>query len=391
MLMERLNYFIDFDEGTGILTAAAGITLDEIIQAMLPRGWFPHIVPGTRFVTLGGCVASDVHGKNHHDAGSFGNHVVAMTLITADGQPHHMTPHHEAELFYATVGGMGLTGIITTVSIRMRRVASAMLSVRHVRATDLEAMFLLFEDTRYHDEYSVAWLDSIAASGKIGRGIVMLGHHSEVEASDCSREAPLVMPTRRMHDVPVDLPGLFLNPFTIKLFNKLYYSLHPDRTFVADLLDFFFPLDSIGHWNRLYGKQGFIQFQCVLPKKHAFIGVQRILEKTAATRHGSFLSVLKRLGPGNPAFLSFPVEGYTLAMDIPLSGSHVFEFLNELDRLVLEYGGRIYLAKDARMSPSTFRAMYGNLHDWLRVKKEVDPESRFQSALSRRLRIGDVA
>ncbi|ADE15269.1 FAD linked oxidase domain protein [Nitrosococcus halophilus Nc 4] len=389
MLTERLNRFLAFDSVTGLLTAEAGVTLAEILETFVPRGWFPTVTPGTQYVSLGGAVAADVHGKNHHHGGTFAAHVTELELILADGRRQRCSPGKNEALFWATVGGMGLTGIITEVSFRLMPIETAAIVAQHYAAPDLETTFKWLEDADHDDQYSVAWIDCAGRGRQLGRGIVMGGHHAGRDELPSDWEEPLGFSPRQPKNVPFDLPRFVLNRFTVAAFNEHYYRRQGSkkRPFVTNCHDFFYPLDALNDWNRLYGKRGFLQYQVAIPEPHAYEGMRCLLESLASSRQPSFLAVLKRLGPGNAAPLSFPLAGYTLALDLPMAGEKVLNLLRRLDELVLEYGGRVYLAKDARLSPESLRTMYPRLGEWQQIKRMVDPEGRFQSDLSRRLQL----
>jgi decaprenylphospho-beta-D-ribofuranose 2-oxidase len=387
MLTEKLDRFLTFDEQNGILIAQAGTTLAEVLNEFLPRGWFPSVVPGTKFVSLGGCVAADIHGKNHHRDGAFGCHVKEIEIVLADRSRRRCSPQKEAALFWATVGGMGLTGIITEVALKLIPVTSSYLIVQHHQAKDLDASLEVLSDKVWDDHYTVAWIDCLAKAGKLGRSILMRGHHAEVDDLPANlRGRPFSKPRRR-HNLGFDLPSWLLSSASVGAFNKLYYRLQGRRQqpFIADYERFFFPLDRIENWNRMYGKRGFIQYQCVLPPAQAREGMRMLLEALARAGRSSFLSVLKRFGPADLGLLSFPIEGYTLTLDLPVSDPGLFPFLDSLDAIVLKYGGRVYLAKDARLRAETFRAMYPRLNEWQQIKAQVDSENRFASDLARRL------
>ena len=390
MLTEKLNGVGSIDETTGVLTAQAGLTLDEVITEFLPRGWFPTVVPGTRFVSLGGCVAADIHGKNHHRDGTFGAHVNAFELVLADRSRRRCAAEINEDLFWATIGGMGLTGIITEVSLQLIPVKSSYLVVQHHQAKDLEASFEVFTNEAWDDHYTVAWIDCMSKGSNLGRSVLMRGHHAAIEdLPQRLRTKPYSKP-RTPHNLGFDFPSWTLNSLSMSAFNELYFRLQGRRqdSFIADYESFFFPLDRIGNWNRIYGKRGFIQYQCVLPLKEAYEGMRTMLETLAGARRSSFLSVLKRFGPQGPGLLSFPFEGYTLTLDLPVTDPELFPFLDRLDDIVLKHGGRVYLAKDARLKPSAFRAMYPRLEEWLEIKRRIDPECCFESDLARRLEIG---
>ena len=387
MLTERLARFLSFDEQSGLLRAEAGTTLAEVIDQYLPRGWFPAVVPGTKFVSLGGCVAADIHGKNHHRDGAFGAHVKEIEIVLADRSRHRCSPTAEASLFWATVGGMGLTGIITEVTAQLIPVESSYLVVQHTPAKDLDASFEVLADEAWDDHYTVAWIDCLARAGNLGRSVLMRGHHATIDALPAKLRSQPFSGPRRQHNVGFDFPSWILNSLSVRAFNEFYYRLQGRRkeSFISDYESFFFPLDRIGNWNRMYGKRGFIQYQCVLPSGVALAGMRALLEALAAARRPSFLSVLKRFGPAGQGLLSFPIEGYTLTLDLPVSDSDLFPFLDRLDEVVLKYGGRVYLAKDARLRSENFRAMYPQFAEWQRLKTLFDPAGCFTSDLARRL------
>jgi len=389
VLTERLNRFLDFDERTGLLRAEAGTTLAEVLSVFAPRGWFPPVTPGTKFVTLGGCVAADVHGKNHHREGSFGAHVAALEVLTADGARLRCTPAERADLFRATVGGMGLTGVITEVTLRLKAVETSFVIVRHHEARDLEESLALQSDPTFDDEYTVGWIDLLARGARAGRGVFIRGQHAQ--PAELPPEYHALKPTRTTtrFSFPFDLPSWALNRSTAALFNRLYFHAQRGKLapFVADFNRFFYPLDAVGRWNRAYGRRGFVQYQCVFPHAEAARGLRRMQEALAESGQPCFLAVLKRFGPEGPGLLSFPTPGFTLALDFPVRGDDLFALLKRFDDLVLEHGGRVYLAKDACLDPEKFRLMYPRFPEWLEVKRRLDPGDRFRSELSRRLAI----
>ena len=390
MMTEKLDRPISFDERTGWLTAEAGMTLAEVFQKFLPRGWFPSVTPGTRFVSLGGCVAAGVHGKNHHHDGTFGANLREIEIVLADGSRVRSSPEKNSELFWATVGGMGLTGVITEVTYRLVPVESAYVVVRHDKARDLDASLSLLEGEEWDDRYTVAWIDCLAKGRALGRSVLMRGHHAQAAELSRKIKEPLLLKERGKLNLPFDLPQWVLNSLTISAFNQFYYLWQGAKRepFVTDYATFFHPLDSINNWNRMYGRRGFIQYQCVLPPVESLEGLRKLLEELARERRASFLAVLKRFGPQNQGLLSFPMEGYTLALDMPVSDAGLFRFLDRLDEIVLGHGGRVYLAKDTRVKAETFRRMYPKFSEWEKIKRKVDPENRFQSDLGRMLGIG---
>jgi decaprenylphospho-beta-D-ribofuranose 2-oxidase len=387
ILSERLNRILAFDPNKGLLRAEAGITLQEILEIVVPRGWFLPVTPGTKYASLGGCVAADVHGKNHHGAGSFSAHVQEIEMVLADGTRTCCAAEQDADLFWATAGGMGLTGIIAEVTLRLMPIESGRMIVQHRAANDLEAGFKLLDSADFDDVYTVAWIDCLARGRSLGRSIVMRAHHaSRAELPPAERAQPFERPARRLRRMPFDLPSWVLNPLTVNAFNQLYYWTQGRKQapFPADYDGYFYPLDAIADWNRLYGKKGFVQYQCVLPGA-AVDDMRCILEMLAASRRASFLAVLKRFGAAGKGMLSFPCPGYTLALDLPVKDAGLFELLDRLDEIVLAAGGRVYLAKDCRLAAATFRAMYPRYNEWLAVKRAVDPGNRFSSSLSRRI------
>lgn len=388
LLTERLNRYLSFDERAGVLRAEAGTTLAEVLETFVPRGWFPSVVPGTKFVSLGGCVAADVHGKNHQHAGSFGAHTTALDMKLADGSRVRCSPDDNAELFRSTVGGMGLTGFITDVSFRLVPVETAYMLVRHQPSRDLEESLGLLEERGPGDEYTVSWLDCTADGSRLGRGVLMRGNHARLNEIK-NNVSPLRLVARRRFPVPFDLPAWALNNFTARAFNRAYFRRQASKTahFITDIESFFFPLDALGNWNRAYGRRGFVQYQCVLPSAESREGLRLMLEALGASRLPCFLAVLKRLGAEGPGLLSFPMEGYTLSLDFPFRGRALFDLLRKFDEIVLERGGRVYLAKDSCLDAATFRAMYTRYPEWLRIKERLDPGARFRSGLSERLGI----
>jgi decaprenylphospho-beta-D-ribofuranose 2-oxidase len=391
LLTERINRMLEFDAENGILSAEAGVTLAEILEVIVPKGWFLPVTPGTKFVSLGGCIAADVHGKNHHHDGSFGDHVLSMELILADASRVICSPSEKSELFWATVGGMGLTGIIGEVTLKLIPIQSPLIKVHHHAAVNLEQIFSIMEDPDLDDRYTVAWIDSLARGEHLGRGIVMRGHH--VELSEFPDDIHGSIKSQRSFSIPFDFPAWMLNPLTISAFNSRYIKREGGRRFpfLSNHDSYFYPLDAIAHWNRMYGKRGFVQYQCVIPDATSFEGIRKLLEELSNSRRASFLAVLKRLGPQSKGLLSFPMAGYTLALDLPIRNKGLFLLLNKLDEIVLQHGGRVYLAKDARLSAESFRAMYPRYPEWLKIRNAVDPHNRFGSSLSRRLEIGGFA
>ena len=382
---EHLARLLHFDEERGVLTAEAGMTLADILRLVVPRGWFPAVVPGTKFVSLGGSVAADIHGKNHHRDGPFSDHVKQLKLLLADGRYESCSPSQNSELFWATVGGMGLTGIIAEVQIQLVRIDNSHLIVRHHQSRDLDQSIEFLDRNDLDDQYTVLWLDCLAGKGRLGRGILITGHHARTD------ELPKKLPTNRERSFQLNsyAPAWLLNPMTVGTFNEVYYRWQGSRKrpFVCHYDKFLFPLDVIGNWNRMYGRRGFVQYQCVFPLEQSRMGLQAVLGEASRSRRSSFLGVLKRFGPEGNGLLSFPREGYTLTLDFPVSDQELFPFLDHLDEIVLQHSGRVYLAKDARMSAQAFRRMYPRLDQWLEIKSRVDPNNRFDSDLAQRLEL----
>jgi len=363
--MTGMDRFRSFDPSTGILVAEAGVTLDSILKAFVPRGYFLPVTPGTRFVTLGGAVANDVHGKNHHRAGTFGCHVRSIAIERSDTGPALVTPSSDPQLFGATVGGLGLTGIITEVALQLQPIASSHLDVETLACEELDAMCDAIDDSDREFEHVVAWIDCMARGPSVGRGLVS-------RANWCA-EGPLVVHGDSRRSVPSDRITGLLNPFTLKLFNGLYQQLGRMRAgrSVSNYDGFFYPLDSILHWNRLYGRHGFYQYQCVIPDAVGREPIRALLTEIAWSGEGSFLAVLKRFGDRtSPGMLSFPEPGLTLALDFRNRGAPTLDLLARLDKIVAEASGRLYPAKDLRMPRALFEAGYPALG---KFEKLVDP------------------
>jgi len=383
----RMNRFLKFDGETGFLECEAGVTLDEILRVFLPRGYFLPVTPGTKSVTVGGAVANDVHGKNHHVDGCFSEHVRSFRLLAADGSILRCSRGENADVFWATVGGIGLTGVILSVELKLLPVETAYLRVRYETAASVEEAFRLFQDREDgHYRYSVAWIDCLARGRSLGRSILMRGNHLAREELPPPVPEPLAVRPKAGWRVPFDLPGFALNPLAVRLFNDLYYAVHArKKEETVDCERFFYPLDAVEHWNRAYGRRGFVQYQAVLPDGRAFDGIVGLLERISASRRASFLAVLKRMGPANAGLISFPLKGYTLALDLPVRDDGLFGMLRELDELVIACGGRVYLGKDAVLTPESFRAMYPAHERFREVLRRLDPNRRFSSSMSRRL------
>ena len=384
VLSSGLAGVLDFDAETGLVSVEPGVTFGQLMAAFLPRGFLVPVSPGTGFATIGGAVANDVHGKNHEQAGSFCSHVEEIDLLTADGTLRTIGPSVEPVLFYATCGGLGLTGIITRVAFRMKTVPGQGVMVRSQRVADLGAFLAAMAETA-SATYSVGWIDGTARGRALGRGIL--------ETAEPSAGA-VPRPPARMLRVPFDFPGFALNALSIRLFNELYFRKAPasPRVRPAAFATFFYPLDALRDWNRIYGRRGFYQFQNVLPFEGGEAALRDLLEVIAASRRASFLAVLKRLGPGiGPAGpLSFPMPGFTLALDFP-AGPGIEDLYRRLQDITLRAGGRIYLAKDALLGAEAFREMYPRWREFAALLAQIDPKRRVQSDMSRRLRLHDPA
>lgn len=382
--MLRLDRLIAFDEGTGTLTCEAGVLLSDIVTAFVPRGWFPPVTPGTRMVTIGGMIASDVHGKNHHVAGSFCDHVDWIDLDLGDGRVLRCSPSEHADLFAATCGGMGLTGIIVRAAFRMLKIETAYIRQRTLRAANLEQALAVFEQSQ-GSTYSVAWIDCLATGKALGRSAILLGEHARVaELDERRRGDPLHRAARKPRSVPIDFPDFALSGFNVKLFNQFYYAMQRPGDALVGLDPYFYPLDALTDWNRIYGRRGFVQYQCVLPLASSEAGLRRLLAAISAAGAGSFLAVLKRMGPASFGLLSFPMEGYTLALDFPATPANL-ALLETLDSITTDHGGRIYLTKDARMPPQMVTQGYLRLPEFRELRAHYGLNQRFSSLLSQRL------
>ena len=369
----RLSRFIRFDAEQGVIACESGVTLDELIALVLPRGWFPPVVPGTRWVTIGGAIANDIHGKNHHRSGSFGHHVRALELLRSDGARTHCSAAENPDLFRATIGGLGLTGLITWAELALERMPGPWLEQRALKFRSLAEFFEMDADSANDGRYVVSWVD--AMTSQAGRGVYFV--------AEPSADATPYRHAER--EVPMAAPFSLVWPLGMKAFNALYYSL-PRGAARVGVHAFFFSLDALSHWNRLYGPRGFFQYQCVVgPGEAGRSALERIFAAMKARRRPSSLAVLKRFGDHPRAgMLSFPMAGYTLALDFANTDASLLAFFDELDAIVLAAGGRLYCAKDARMGPSMFEASYPQWRDFARHR---DP--RFSSSLWRRVTQGE--
>ena len=375
-----------FDGEAGVVTVDAGVSIDALLRAFVPLGWFVPVTAGTRFVTVGGAIAADIHGKNHHVDGSFSRHVTRMTVATPTGTVD-CSPHDTGDLFWATAGGMGLTGVIVEATIRLLPVETAWMRVDTERAGDLDDLLTRMEtgDDRYR--YSVAWIDGVTTGRQLGRGVLTRGDHATIDDLPARRRgAPLHYDAHVRVAAPPAVPSGLVRPATARLLNEAWFRKAPRHQSgaVHSIPSFFHPLDGIGQWNRMYGSRGFLQYQFVVPPDASEV-VRTAIERLAEARCPSVLAVLKRFGAGGDGHLSFPAPGWTLALDMPVGPPALSRVLDQLDELVVEHGGRIYLAKDSRMRPELLPAMYPRLDEWRGVCDRVDPGHVLQSDLDRRL------
>jgi decaprenylphospho-beta-D-ribofuranose 2-oxidase len=382
-----LNRILALDTATGLVTCEAGVSLEQLMVAGLPAGWFVPVSPGTRQVTVGGAIAADVHGKNHHVAGSFARHVRSFQLVLPGGQARTVTEQSDPELFWATAGGMGLTGLITRATIQLKPVASSRVRVDTVRTADIDQTMAVLADHDRRYGYTVAWSDSTARGAALGRSVVTSGDFAaaaDLPAAD-SADPFAFRPAARL-GVPVTFPPGLLNRYTVGLANAAYYRRSPRsrRGEIQTIGAFFHPLDGIRNWNRVYGPAGFRQYQYVLPFG-AEAAVRRSFELVSRAHAPSFVTVLKRFGPGDQGPLSFPMAGWTLALDFPARTPGLAGLFAALDRLVAGNGGRVYLAKDSRVPPDVLAEMYPRLAEFRKLRAELDPAGLLASDLSRRL------
>lgn len=387
VFMERLDRMLDFDPSTGWLRCEAGVSIRDLLDTWVPRGFFPPVMPGTTFVTVGGALANDIHGKNHHVAGSWADHVRNVEILLASGEVVVCDAAQRPDLFWATAGGLGLTGIILAMDLKLIPIHNDLIEMESIRVRDLDQFFEVSSQSADFT-HTVSWIDCTAQGKSMGRGIFMRGRHARAEVT---RRPGLLERAQRLASPLLDVgwlePNWLLNKWTIKAFNEVYYrkQLRAVQQAVVPLEPFFFPLDFVRNWNHLYGKRGFLQYQFVVPPDPSWRAVRKILEAISGSGMASFLAVIKEFGPTTHSGLSFPMEGPMIALDFPNFGQPLLDLMDRLDVLVAEVGGRVYLGKDARLGKDLFRVMYPEWRAWKTTRDAFDPNGVFQSDLARRL------
>ena len=385
--MKYLNHIISFDDISGILVVESGILLDDIINTFLPKGWFPYVTPGSKFVTIGGLIAADVHGKNHHKEGSFRNFVEWFEIINSNGEIKKCSKKENSNLFEWTIGGMGLTGIIIRAAVKLRPVQTSWIKQKTLIAKNIDQTLEIFENNM-NATYSVAWINSTKTEDNIGQSLVMLGEHALLKDLDKKNvKNPLKIRKKKNKVIPFYFPNWFLNKGLIKLFNFIYYTIgkNTSKEKLVCYDDYFYPLDTILGWNKIYGRKGFVQYQCVIPLNKSKEGLIELINEINKSNVSSFLSVLKRFGDQESNF-SFPMKGYTIALDFPVSRD-TFNLLEKLDEITLKYNGRFYLAKDARMSKKIFERSDKRIQEFINFRNKNNFIKNFRSSQSSRLEI----
>ncbi|MGD9581595.1 MAG: FAD-dependent oxidoreductase [Vampirovibrionia bacterium] len=382
----NFNRILYFNEKDGTITCESGVTLEELLEIFIPRGWFLPVTPGTKYITIGGAIASDIHGKNHHKEGSISNHIITLDLMKDDGTVVKCSKEENTDLFWATCGGMGLTGVILRATFKLTKIETSYIKQESIKAANLKEIMAIFEESKDYT-YSVAWIDCLAKGKNIGRSIMMRGEHAtkkDIEETSLTND-PLKVNQKPLLNIPINFPDFALNSLSVKAFNFLYYNkqLPKEKKGLINYNKFFYPLDGITNWNRIYGKRGFTQYQFVLPLENSYEALTIILDKISKSGSCSFLAVLKPFGKQND-LISFPKEGYTLALDFPIT-KKMFKLLDELDQIVLENNGRLYLTKDSRMKESTLKESYENIEKFMQIKELYDRSMKFQSVQSKRL------
>ncbi len=393
--MTGLGGVVSEDLESGLVTLQAGVSLDSLMRRYLPAGWFVPVTPGTRYVTIGGAIAADVHGKNHHRDGSFGSQVRSMVLVAPSGTVECEPEGPHRDYFWATVGGMGLTGVVASATLQLIKVETAFMLVDTMRCANLEELIGEMTESDHRYRYSVAWIDCLATGGSLGRAVLTRGDHASLDdlptrggLRSVHRKDPLAFAPHSVASAPRIVPGGILNRFTVRAFNEAYFRHAPKlpSRSLEPISRFFHPLDGVSNWNRLYGPRGFLQYQVVLPFG-AEAELRHCVESLARSGSSSFLGVLKRFGPSDPSPLSFPIPGWTLALDMPLGRAGLAGLLDDLDRVVASAGGRVYLAKDSRLDPDLVPLMYPRLGEWQAIRSKLDPQGVLASDLGRRLRL----
>lgn len=370
---QHLDHFINYDKEKGILRCEAGVTFETILQLIIPHNWFLPVTPGTKYISVGGAIANDVHGKNHHKEGTFGRHVLKFELLRSNGERLICSPTENVELFNATIGGLGLTGLINWVEFSLKKITGTQIEQETIRFNNLNEFYKLSDESNENWEYTVAWIDCLATGDELGRGLFMRGNHSASNTKHKFKTSKL--------SIPFDAPAFLLNKYTVTAFNNLYFKKPLKQFSTIDYDPFFYPLDAISNWNKLYGRKGFMQYQCVIPHEHKEKAMTEMLSLISASGQASFLSVLKEFCDiKSPGLLSFPRPGITLALDFANKGQKTLELLNELDVITLRYAGSVYPAKDARMSAESFAKYYPS---WKEFEKHIDPH--FSSNFKRRI------
>ncbi|QKI89755.1 FAD-binding oxidoreductase [Thiomicrorhabdus xiamenensis] len=377
IVTRKLNHFLQFDKESGILRVQSGVLLSEILQVVVPHGWFLAVTPGTKLITVGGAIASDVHGKNHHHFGSFSQSVLDLKLMLPNGEIIDCSENENSDWFHATCGGQGLTGVILEARLQLKTIESQNIEQTTIKSANLEETFAAFEDYQA-SPYSVAWIDCLAKGKNLGRSLLMVG--------DFAADGDLDYRSPRGPAIPFNFPKFALNRLTLSAFNWLYY--HKVRKKISQQMvsidQFFYPLDALSNWNRIYGKDGFVQYQFILPKEHSYQGLQEILQIIAASGKGSFLAVLKLYGKHNANWLSFPMEGYSLALDFKVEPS-LWGLMERLDEVVVKCGGRFYLAKDARVPKAVFEQGYPQIEQFRTFRRQHGLDKTLNSRQSVRL------
>ena len=382
-----LNKFLSYDRKRGVLECQSGVLLSDIFDIFLPKGWISPVTPGTKFVTIGGMIASDIHGKNHHIDGSFCNHILEMKVLNSENKIITCSEQHNSDLFFATCGGMGLTGIIISATIQMKQVSTAFIQQTVISTKNFKEAVKVFNETA-SSTYSVAWIDCLAKGKSLGRSVIFLGEHVPVGADFPKNLLHTHLSKNKKFSIPFFFPSFILNKFSIMIFNALYYFINSrkPKSSIIDLETFFYPLDNILNWNKIYGRKGFIQYQCVIPRLQSEKGITELLETISQSGQGSFLAVLKMFGPSKRGFFSFPCEGLTLALDFKINNK-TFQLCEQLDEIVCKYNGHLYLTKDARQSSNMFNKTHPGVEELKTFRKTSNANKIFSSLQSQRLKL----